>query len=554
VPRTYSLNLFMPAAPRRKLKGWRIPADAILHRIGPTWRSSPIRRLIQTGFFILFLLMFFAWGWPYSSSSASGLADFRERLPLEFFLWIDPLVGLSTAIAARHWNVALIGMAAILLVCLVIPRGFCGYVCPLGTLIDAFDWLIGRHIKALRIQRVGVWANLRYWILLAVLVSAALGVMTAGYVAAIPVLTRGLLLSGGQIQIGFLKSWNQISPWTAGSILSLCLFAIVLLLGLLSPRFWCRYVCPSGAVFSVFNLFRVNQRKVESSCIKCNKCIEVCPFDAIESDFNTRALACTLCQTCGGVCPTHSIKFVSRWNEQDLKEVEAPNTEKAALSRRAILAAAIGGAAAAVAIRPPLARAQSLPLLRPPGSVSEEDFLNLCIRCGECFKVCPGPVLHPANLSHGLNTLWTPIAVPTHAGCHQDCNFCTLVCPTGAIVPLSIEQKRKTIMGLAVIHTDLCLPHRGRQDCQLCYDECEAAGYHAIEMRPIQLDIGPVPEGVFSQEQIEEMSRITAPFIRADACVGCGLCEYRCNAALVKQQGLLERVAVEVKGVDRSRR
>ena len=61
------------------------------------------------------------------------------------------------------------------------------------------------------------------------------------------------------------------------------------------------------------------------------------------------------------------------------------------------------------------------------------DFQQLCIRCGECFKICPGPVLHPAGFENGLANLWTPIVVPAFAGCHQDCNFCTLVCPTGAI-------------------------------------------------------------------------------------------------------------------------
>jgi Fe-S-cluster-containing hydrogenase component 2 len=73
-----------------------------------------------------------------------------------------------------------------------------------------------------------------------------------------------------------------------GHALSLALFAAVLGLGFLKPRFWCKYVCPSGAVFSLGNLFRFSERKVESSCIHCNKCVEICPFDAIKADFTTR--------------------------------------------------------------------------------------------------------------------------------------------------------------------------------------------------------------------------------------------------------------------------
>lgn len=62
-------------------------------------------------------------------------------------------------------------------------------------------------------------------------------------------------------------------------------------------------------------------------------------------------------------------------------------------------------------------------------------------------------------------------------------------------------------------------------------------------MRPIQLATGPVPAGAFSPEEIEQMGRILAPFVKADACVGCGICEYRCHSAWVNQQKLLKRSA-----------
>ncbi len=162
-------------------------------------------------------------------------------------------------------------------------------------------------------------------------------------------------------------------------------------------------------------------------------------------------------------------------------------------------------------------------------------------------------MLQPSQLANGLNALWTPVAVPAHAGCHQDCNFCTQVCPTGVIRSLTLEQKRRTRMGLAVIHARTCLPHAGRQDCQLCFEECEAAGYHAIQMRTIQLPMGEVSEGTFSQLELEDMSRISAPFIDPAVCVGCGLCEYRCHSVNVRQQRLLDQSAVQTRPVDEDR-
>jgi ferredoxin len=322
---------------------------------------------------------------------------------------------------------------------------------------------------------------------------------------------------------------------------SLLLFLLVLLTGLLTPRFWCRYVCPTGALIALPSLLRLNQRQIKPTCTQCGECATGCPFDAINEDISTRSLDCAYCRTCLGVCPTDSLYF-------------APGLPPAAgagsappFSRRAWLGSVAAGAATALTAR--VGGASSRGLLRPPGSVAEEKFMDLCVRCGECFKVCPGSALQPAGLETSLEALWTPVLVPTQAGCHPDCNFCTQACPTGAIRPLALGEKRKFKIGVAVIDPQLCLSRRGERDCQLCFDECEAAGYHAVEMRFIKLAVGEVPPGAVGPGELEEMARIKAPFVLAEACVGCGLCEYRCHAAVHRQQKLLPRRAIVVKQI-----
>ncbi|MBI5387492.1 MAG: 4Fe-4S binding protein [Verrucomicrobia bacterium] len=514
----------------------------MLLRLGPSWQASPVRRTIQAVCLLLYLDLFFHVSWPYAVLFSSHVLKDREWLPVETFLWLDPLVGLSTALAARWWNVALLGMAAILATGLVFQRGFCGYLCPLGTLIDVFDFVVGKRIASLKTPQVGRWSNLRFYLLAAVLAASCGGVLLSGFVAALPVLTRGLLFSAGNVQLGLAKNWGMVPPLTAAVWVSLGLFAVVFLLGLIGPRFWCRSVCPSGALLSLPSFFRRVKRQVDDRCIDCGKCVEVCPFDAIQPDFGTRTLHCTLCQTCGGVCPAEAINFVPL--STTAASTRPDVTLAQPLTRRAMLGSVAGGAAAAMLTR--LAPNSSARPIRPPGSLAEERFLDLCIRCEQCLKVCPGPVLQAAGLEHGFESLWTPVAVFPHAGCHQDCNFCTQVCPTGAIQPLALAEKRRFVMGLAVVDTATCLPHRGERDCQLCFDECNAAGYRAIEMRPIKLATGQIPEGAFSPDEIEQMGQILAPFVKADACVGCGLCEYRCHSALVSQQKLLRRSAVVV--------
>jgi NAD-dependent dihydropyrimidine dehydrogenase PreA subunit len=167
-------------------------------------------------------------------------------------------------------------------------------------------------------------------------------------------------------------------------------------------------------------------------------------------------------------------------------------------------------------------------------------------------------VLHPAGLEYGLEALWTPVAHPEHAGCHQECNFCTQVCPTGAIQPLDLSVKRETHMGLAIVNTGTCLPYRedDREDCDLCYVECEQAGYHAIEMRPIDLPVDreELEAQGFSDFDIDEMSTILAPQVDAGKCVGCGICTYRCHTKFVVQESRLYEAAITIATENEHRR
>jgi NAD-dependent dihydropyrimidine dehydrogenase PreA subunit len=247
------------------------------------------------------------------------------------------------------------------------------------------------------------------------------------------------------------------------------------------------------------------------------------------------------------VCPTQAIKFVERWNRADLKPAGDPPTGETRLGRRGFLsltagatAAATGGVAATMITRAFGANLETpdveLPV-RPPGSVPEREFLQLCIRCGECYKVCPNHVLQPLGFQQGLEGLWTPQVVADWAGCESSCNACGQVCPTGAIRALPIEEKKAARMGLAVVNQQTCLPFAAREACQLCVDECVAAGYHAIEFTRVHSELD-------DQGLPVEDSGFFAPVVLADKCVGCGLCQTRCYRINVKLQGQLDQSAI----------
>lgn len=526
-----------------------------LRRLGPSVESSPVRRAVQAASFLFFLVLFFYVAWPYTAQPASEPVGWpshyaddlarKELAPAESMLVIDPLVSLSTAIASRSWVWSLVCAAMILAAAVFVPRGFCGYLCPLGTVIDLFDWSIGRRIRRFRVAEDGWWVHIKYFLLAGVLTAAACGVLVSGFVSAIPVVTRALLFLVSPFQIGAERGWSQVPPLNAGHFVSIAMFLGVLALGLFRPRFWCKYVCPSGALFSIGNLFRVSERKVAPSCIHCNRCVEVCPFDAIKPDFTTRTSDCTLCQTCAGVCPTQAITFVGRWDRMEVKTANDPPTRETVLGRRGFLSLAVGsvsavaggvGAAFTTRSLTPAAENRSPPV-RPPGSVPEDQFLDQCIRCGECFQACPNNVLHPQGFEYGLEGLWAPKVVADWSGCESSCNACGQVCPTGAIRALPLEEKRVARMGLAIV-SDACLPLAGREACQLCVDECNRAGYEAIEFLQVHTQVDPETGSPL------EGSGFLAPVVRDDRCVGCGLCQTRCYGINVAHKRLLDESAI----------
>jgi ferredoxin len=233
----------------------------------------------------------------------------------------------------------------------------------------------------------------------------------------------------------------------------------------------------------------------------------------------------------------------------DLKQENVPPTGETALGRRGFVSLltgssigiAGGGAIAATtklwganlddpsAFRP----------VRPPGSVPEPAFLDMCIRCGECFKVCPNNVLHAEGFEQGLEGLWAPMVKADWAGCESSCNACGQVCPTGAIRDLPLAEKKVARMGLAILDLNTCLPHANREACQLCVDDCAAAGYHAIEFTQVHTETD-------AQGHPIEGTGHLAPFVLTDKCVGCGLCQTRCYGINVAEKGLLKQSAIVI--------
>ncbi|GAG09508.1 unnamed protein product, partial [marine sediment metagenome] len=139
-------------------------------------------------------------------------------------------------------------------------------------------------------------------------------------------------------------------------------------------------------------------------------------------------------------------------------------------------------------------------------------------RCEQCVRICQsnGACLRPDGIRSNLLELWAPVADMRKGYCEYSCNLCGQVCPTEAILPLTVEQKQKASMGLAYFNKDLCIPYARYEDCIVCEEHC------------------PTPDKAIKIEQKETtlpdgtVKLVKYPYVIRELCIGCGICEYKC--------------------------
>jgi formate hydrogenlyase subunit 6/NADH:ubiquinone oxidoreductase subunit I len=176
-------------------------------------------------------------------------------------------------------------------------------------------------------------------------------------------------------------------------------------------------------------------------------------------------------------------------------EVSAPD-----ISRRKAIFAAVTGVLFFPFVRTSgrSTRDFSSKVIRPPGAVEELEFLERCIKCDQCIRVCPTNTIQPALFEGGLEGLWTPVLNFRIGHCQFNCTACGYVCPTGAIQQISIEQKLglgefadqgSIKLGTAHIDPGRCLPLSKGVSCVVCEEVCPTspkAIYSEREMRPVR--------------------------------------------------------------------
>jgi ferredoxin len=275
------------------------------------------------------------------------------------------------------------------------------------------------------------------------------------------------------VDIGLTGPRLYTSVWLLGVV-----FFLVVGLNLVRPRFFCRYLCPLGALFGLlgrFSPWRLGKLS-EGKCGDCRLCEGYCE-GACRPSGEIITGECVMCLNCLDHCPAGRFSFAGRPSAAG--EVGLPD-----LSRRGLILSGTGLVVASLWDVGGLSGDNRDPLLlRPPGALDEDRLLARCLRCGQCMRICPANIIQPALFEAGIQGLWSPVLNYRlgRSGCQPNCIACGQVCPTAAIRPLTLDEKLglgtfasqgPIRIGTAFVDRGRCLPWAMDRPCLVCHELC----------------------------------------------------------------------------------
>ena len=462
----------------------------------------------------------------------------------------------------------------LLVVTLLLGRIYCSVVCPLGVLQDVFarigKWKMFRKNKKAKFANKYSYSKPKTWLRVTVLVLFIVMLVAgfnAGAVLLAPYSSYGRMVAS-LLQPLYIDINNVLAQWAEANdnflfyeveprnnpvillVIAAVTALILFVLAFRNGRTYCNTICPVGTVLGCvarWSFFKMTAD--EEKCIKCGLCEKNCKAACIKVEKGKPVLfdysRCVTCGNCQTVCSKAAIGYRrAPFGKNPIDAIENMDFKKkdttADVSRRKFLA--ITGTAVAAAtlkaqekttdgglavIEDKQVPERKTPIT-PPGSLSARNLQQHCTACQLCIANCPNHVLRP---SQSLDRFMQPEMQYDKGYCRPECTRCSTLCPTGAIRPITKEEKPLIQIGHAVWVKKNCIPLTDEKTCGNCAKHCPVK---AIQMVPVDKSMKQDPDtGEWRDadgNRVRERDILMIPVVDTEKCIGCGSCENLCPA------------------------
>lgn len=429
-----------------------------------------------------------------------------------WFGWLAKIQFLP-ALLALNLTVVIV----LIVLTLIFGRAYCSVICPLGIMQDGISRISSmRKGKKARFRWSPEVKWLRYSVLALFIIALAAGLTSVSALLA-PYSAFGRIAT------------SLVRPALPTAIIAGVTLLVVGVLAWIGGRTYCNTVCPVGTILSFFSRFSLLRPVIDADkCRDCRACEHKCKASCINIDNHEIDYSrCVDCFDCLDSCKFGALKYRmvrggkacgASGTVQDNAAVSSDEGKhnagrRAFISSSVIAATAIaleaqekkvdGGYAAVTAKKAP---ERTNPIV-PFGAVSLKHFHQHCTRCQLCVSQCPNDVLRPST---SLDRLMLPEMSYENGWCRPECTKCSEVCPAGAILEITPEEKTAIHVGVASVDLDLCVVNRDNVRCGNCARHCPAGAIRMVRKNP------------------DDEHSLRIPTVLEDRCIGCGACEFLC--------------------------
>jgi polyferredoxin len=449
--------------------------------------------------------------------------DFRGVLPQQFH-WLAK-IQLVPALLSLN----LIILLVIVGITLLFGRIYCSSVCPLGIFQDIVSW-VSKHFNKKKKFRFSSAKNILRWSIFGIIViTFFLGFsFLTGFFDPYSIygristhLFKPVYMEGNNLLAGIFNAAGfhslykvQIFMLSISTFLiTLSMLLIIVYLSWKDGRLYCNTICPVGTTLgflSKYSLFKI--RFDQEQCNSCGLCSMKCKSSCIDaknkSIDNSR---CVNCFNCIEACNRNALKFAPKFATQRKKVENESATDIDENKRRFLSTLAVSSLAVAALPQEGIKingfhKMKRETPISPPGSKSAENLMSACTSCHLCVSKCPSQIIRPSLFEYGLGGIMQPMLSFEKGFCNYDCTICTEVCPSGALLNLTKEEKHKNQMGQVHFILENCIVYKDGTSCGACSEHCPT---QAVSMVPYK-------------------NELTIPHTDTSICVGCGACEYAC--------------------------